>query len=227
MPANMGSHSYPHLLFSRFLPPPLLPPRPYSINHCAFLSNFQPLRLYLDVLIKYSQCVPVLHFLYLLMIYLFVKRRGRAIILIALHLLVAFHVPYLLSSPRVLAYRRDGRCFWFSCCFSSFTHPLLLVFHFGSAAPLFSLFSCLASGLPSATGFSSPFICRDHQLSALCCRMVSSIFWLSCVYLKGSLHIPGLNAPLFLLSLPFLLPSETILHGSEVLGSGIIRSRFL
>lgn len=146
----MGSHSYPHLLFSRFLPPPLLPPRPYSINHCAFLSNFQPLRLYLDVLIKYSQCVPVLHFFYLLMIYLFVKRRGCAIILIALHLLVAFHVPYLLSSPRVLAYRRDGRCFWFSCCFSSFTHPLLLVFHFGSAAPLLSLFSCLASGLPSA-----------------------------------------------------------------------------
>lgn len=114
-----------------------------------------------------------MHFLYLLMIYLFVKRRGCAIILIALHLLVAFHVPCLLSSPRVLAYRRDGPCFWFSCCFSSFTHPLLLVFHFGSVAPLFSLFSCLASGLPSAHGFSSPFICRNHP--ALCLALQDGV----------------------------------------------------
>lgn len=150
MPANMGSHSYLTCFSPGFSHRLLLPPRPFSINYCAFLSNFQPLRLYLDGLIKYSQCVPVLHFLYLLMTYLFVKCRGCAILLIALHLLVALDVPYLLSSPRVLAYRRDGPCFWFSCCISSFTHPLLLVFRFGSVAPLFSLFSCLASGLPSA-----------------------------------------------------------------------------
>lgn len=53
------------------------------------------------------------------------------------------------------------------------------------------------------------------QFFGLYCSLVSSIDWLSHVYLKGALTVQGLNVPLFLQSAPFLPSSESILSGGE------------
>lgn len=56
---------------------------------------------------------------------------------------------------------------------------------------------------------------RPPQFFALYCSLVSSIDWLSHVYLKGALTVRGLNIPPFLQSAPFLPSSESILSSGE------------
>lgn len=118
--------------------PLLLPPRPCSLSHCAFLSSSRPLRFYCFFPLGSKVfCFPFLFFLYLLTI-CWSNPVNVLHVVFVLDLFVAFRATYPLSSPGVLASRREGLYFWFSCCFSSFTHPLLSEFSSRSISPLFS-----------------------------------------------------------------------------------------
>lgn len=82
--------------------------------------------------------------------------------------------------------------------FPSFIQPLL--FSSGSHAPLFST---LASGLHLLMGFSSPSMSRDPLVLCLTLQPGVHICCLPHGCLKASLIVQGLNAPTFLLKLPF------------------------
>ena len=81
----------------------------------------------------------------------FVKSSVHATLLIVLNLLTAFNAFFSFSSPRIFGFWKGWSCFWFSCCFSSFIHSLLLEFSSGSTASLFS--HTLASGFMRSLGF--------------------------------------------------------------------------
>lgn len=96
------SHSS-HPLFSRFLPSPPATSEPHSVSHCAFLLLFlmDNLCIFTVSFLLAVKCgFPFLHFSYLLMMDLFVKSIGCAIVL-TLDLLIHSS---LLKSPWLMGW---------------------------------------------------------------------------------------------------------------------------